>query len=263
MKNLLKSDFYRLTISKSFYICSFVAALLYAFGIFILNWTVKMQASVGAEGFDIPSMYKDGISYGIGAFSSGDVHLFIAIFTAIFITAEFAHGTMKNVVSKGYSRIQIYLSKVITMAVATLVMILIMFVVGTLAATIVTGSFGDITGTLAIQMLKVVGIELLLHTTLTAIFVMTAMTIRNNGGVIAVNIIGIVSLSSLIYLALELLFKNKFEFSKYSLLKNIAFYNVNLTAAGEDFLRSALVAIVFFVIITVVGVFTFKKSDIK
>jgi ABC-2 type transport system permease protein len=265
MINLLQSDFYRLFKSKAFYICTAVSVFLLAASICIMDWSIRMTANLGTEStVNLLMPYKDGISYGMIAFSSGDVHLFIAIFTAIFITAEFAQGTMKNVVSKGFSKVQIYLSKVITMTTASFIMIFAMFIIGTLTATIVTGSFGDINGSLILQMLKTGGIELFMHTALTAIFVMVAMTIRNNGGVIAVNIIGVMSLSGLIYTALNYLFKNKIDFSQYSLMNNIRLYNnMNQSVTGEDFLRSFLVGAAFLTVVTIGGILIFKKSDVK
>lgn len=49
----------------------------------------------GMEGLPSTLRFKDGISYGLIAFTGGDIQMFIAIFSAIFITSEFVHGTMK------------------------------------------------------------------------------------------------------------------------------------------------------------------------
>jgi len=266
MKNLLQSDFYRLFRSKSLYICTFVAALLMALNIFILDWSIKIASSVESTAAAMPftvNPFTNGISYGMTSFTGGDVHMFIAIFTAIFITAEFSHGTMKNVVSKGFHRTQIYFTKLITMTAAAFLMMLVMFVVGTIAATIVTGTLGDITGVLIGQMLKTIGMELLLHTSLIAIFVMIAMTIKNIGGVIAIDIIGVITLSGLVYIILEFLFKNTIHFTKYSLINNIKFYYMNTTAIGEDYLRSIIVGIAFLAVATTLGIFAFVKTDVK
>ena len=266
MKNLLRSDFYRLFRSKSFYICTFVAALLMALNIFIIDWSIRVTSTLENAAATMPfavNPYTNGISYGMIAFTGGDVHMFIAIFTAIFITAEFSHGTMKNAVSKGFHRVQIYSTKMITMTAAAFLMMFVMFVIGTIAATIVTGTLGDISGVLIGQMLKTIGMEFLLHTSLIAIFVMIAMTIKNIGGVIAIDIIGVITLSGLVYLLLEFLFKNTIHFTKYSLINNIKFYYMNTTATGDDYLRSILVGIAFLVVATALGIFAFIKTDVK
>ncbi len=260
MNNILKSDFYRLFKSKSYYICTIVALLLMVTNIFIYKWQWEtFSEQLGMETFP----YKDGITYGLTVFSNGNILMIIAIFTAIFVTAEFAHGTMKNAVSKGFSKLQIYLSKLVTMTVAVILILLVNFIVSTIAGVIVIGSLGEFTGEFVAIMFKTIGIELLLNFALTAVLVLIAMVVRNLGGVIAIDIIGVFSLGSLIYIALELLVDGKIKFTQYSLMNNISFYNMNTTAMGSDYLRSTIVAVAFLVITTILGIVAFKKSDVK
>jgi len=264
MINLLRSDFFKLFKSKALYICTLIAILLTAGTIFIVDWAshmvIKAQESgdVVVEGM---TLYKDGLNCGLNVFSDGSVHLFMAIFIAIFVTAEFAHGTMKNIVSKGFKRYQVYLSKVITMTAATFLMLFVVSIFTTISGTVVTGTFGEVTGELIGQMLRMIGVELLLHTALTAVFVMVAMVVKNNGGVIAINI-GITMFAALLYQLLELLFKNKIAFSDYSVMNNMINMR-NLTLPGMDILRAILVAVAFFAVTVAIGIFAFNKTDVK
>jgi ABC-2 type transport system permease protein len=264
MLNLLRSDFYRLFRSRAFYICTLVAIFLHAIGIFVMKWSITMVSNMNTqvEGVPLTLPYKDGLSYGLSALSDGNVHLLIAIFISVFITAEFTHGTMKNVVSKGFQRLQIYLSKFVTMITAAFLMICAMVIISTICGTIVIGSFGSFTGTMVGLSLSIIGVEFLLHAALTAMFILVAMVVRSSGGVIAINILGM-SLAPAIYSLIEYIFKNKFQFSKYGLLKNIQFYYLNTTATGEDFIRSILVGLVFLAASTAIGIFAFKKMDVK
>jgi ABC-2 type transport system permease protein len=225
-----------------------------------MDWANKALGEENEMYSELP--FKDGISYGLSALSNGNVQMLLAIFTAIFITSEFSHGTMKNVVSKGFLKLQIFFSKLITMIIAVYIIILANIIVGTLSATIVTGTVGDFTGEFVGEMLKTVGIELLLNAALAAVFVMVAMVIRNLGGAIAVSILGVLTLAPLIYTALEVFIKSKIDFTEFSLLFNIMFY-INETAAGSDYLRSSIVGIIFIVATTALGIFAFKKSDVK
>ncbi|MDD3173918.1 MAG: ABC transporter permease subunit [Herbinix sp.] len=261
MSNLLRSDFYRLFKSKSFYICTAVVLFFSALTIFMLDWASNLASGEG-NAMDATLFYKDGITYGMTAFASGNLQMILAIVTAIFVTAEFAHGTMKNVVSKGFSKIQIYLSKLITMIAATYMIILATLIVGTICATIVTGTLGDFTGEYVSLLLKTAGIELLLNAALTAVFVLVAMFIRNLGGVIAFNIIGIMSIGQLLFTILEYIVRSKIKFSEFSLTYNISFYLGN-TADTGDYLRSILVGLIFLIVCTALGIFTFIKSDVK
>jgi len=92
---------------------------------------------------------------------------------------------------------------------------------------------------------------------------MIANTVRNNGGVIAINIIGVLFMSYVLYWALELLFKNKIKFSLYSVQNNISLFAQNFAPPGEDILRAVLVGLGFFVVTTAIGIFAFNKMDVK
>lgn len=263
MLNILKSDLYRLFRSRAFYICTFIATLIFVAGAFLSKWANELSAK--SQNLDtIPELpFKSGIYYGIGAFTDGSLRLYLAVFIAIFITAEFVYGTMKNAVSKGYSKIQIYLSKLITMTIASYIMLLIMFVFGVLAGTIVTGNFGEATENLTMEALRAVGIELLLYMALTSIFVMIAMIVRNNGGTIAVNVIGVVTFGSFIYQILDMLFDSNTSFSYYGLQNNIALFYNNLDRPGDEMIRAICVGLVFLIVTVAIGMAAFKNSDVK
>lgn len=262
---LLRSDLYRFFKSKAFYFCLLVMVVLIAGSAFLMEWSLSVIESDQSSMIDTSSvsLFKDGISYGVQSISDGSIHLFLAIVTSIFITAEFSYGTMKNIVSKGYSRAKIYLSKLITMAIMTIIMIVVAFASGTIAATIITGQFGTFTWTYLGEVLRVFGIQVLLHTALSSLFVMFAMIIRNNGGTIAFNIIVVSMFGQLLYQLLELIFKNKIMFSNYSLRHNISLYYTNIAPPVEDIVRSILVGITFLTVSTLIGVFAFRNMDIK
>lgn len=261
MKNLIQSDFYRLFKSKSFYICSAISMFLITLGIIILKLSNNMLKEANPQFTGFP--YKNALSYAVVAFQDSSVTMIISIFIAIFIVVEFSHGTMKNPVSKGFGKLQIYLAKLITMSTAAIIIFAFTFLAGLIAAMIVLKGMGDINSDSIVYILKVIGIELILNFALIAIYIMVSMIIRNLGGVIAVNIIGVISVGLLPFKLVEFLTHGKLEATKYWILNNIAFYAMNESAKGSDFLRSALVGIVFFAIATVIGIFVFQKSDIK
>jgi ABC-2 type transport system permease protein len=264
MGKLLRSDFYRLFKSKSFYICTAIAMFLVSGSVFIVDWSYRMMTESDTLSIAMEFPYTDGLSYGLMMFASGDVHLFMAILIAIFVTAEYAHGTMKNAVSKGFSRYQIYLSKVITMTTAIYIMIFMMFIIGTISVMIITGKFGTLTGTYVGQIFAMIGVEFLLHSALAALFVMIANTVRNNGGAISINIvIALPIVGPLLYQALELIFRNKVSFSEYGLRYNISLFVQNIAPIGEDMLRAVIVGAAFLVVTTAIGIFAFKNMDVK
>lgn len=261
MRNLVRSDLYRMFKSKSFYICNLVAWFLIAINIFMLEWANNMLGAENEMYSELP--FKDAITYGITSFSNSNMHTILAIFAGIFVCAEFAHGTMKNVVSKGFSKVHIYFSKVITMIVASFITMLSCVVIGTLSATIVMGSVGDFSGEYVLTTLKNMGIELLLIAALTSVLVMVAMVVRNLGGVIAINIVVIVMIAPILFIVLEYLTRKKIKFTEFSIINNLAVYYQNDAMPGTDYLRSAIVAVVFLVATCGLGLLAFKKSDVK
>lgn len=255
MGNILQSDFYRLFRSRAFYVCTIVASGLMVLGAFLSKLIVE-KTNIGME---LP--FESGLQYGLTAFSDSDVNLYMAIFIAIFVTSEFTHGTMKNTISKGFSKVQVYVSKLITMSVATFLLMLVMFVFGTITGIIITG---EIYTTLDIPMvLLMLGIEFLLHTALASLFVMVAMIIKSNGGTIAVNIIAIISFGPTVFALLDYLAKKTNTFQKLSLQMNISYFSNYMSSTNEDVIRAILVALVYLAITTALGIFAFHESDIK
>jgi ABC-2 type transport system permease protein len=261
MLNLLRSDFYRLVRSKSFYICAIVAIALNSLNLLIMYWASKVNTD--QKDLYASLLPKDGIDFALKSMSDSNAMTIISVFVSIFVVAEFSHGTMKNVVSKGFSKIPIYFSKLITMLVAGYLIILGTIIGAAVSATIITGKFGTFTGDYFVQILKTTGMELLLFLAFTALLLLVATLVRNLGGVIAINFIGLMTVLPLLFLALQYLIKGKIKITTYDLFYNISYFTGNLAATGTDYLRGVLVGLAFLIIATALGIFAFIKSDIK
>lgn len=265
MNNLLKSDFYRLFKSRSFYICTLIASLLYGLSAFIIKWTYDTMIKLEGFGEAADYPFKSGLSYALSSFSSGDIFLFMAIIIAVYTASDYTHGTMKNVVSKGFSKINIYMSKLITMSAACLIVILAMFIVGLISGAIVTGKLTDtnpVYGT-ALQTLRMIGIEILLSIAVVALFIMISMLVRNTGVAIAINIVGVIYFGRLIFQILDMIFKVKESLTRFSLMEvSSSFYN-KLVDSSDDLIRAVLVGLAYLAVSTVAGIFAFKRMDVK
>ena len=105
MRNLLYGEWYRWKKNKAFWIC-----LLSAAGMILLVYLTMTAA---------------GQAMGAG----GHVTMFGMIFLCIWMVSDYTHGAMKNVVGKGYSRMQVFLAKHLFGMAVTLIMNLIIFFV--------------------------------------------------------------------------------------------------------------------------------------
>jgi len=256
MVSLLKADFFRLFKSKSLYICTLVWAGIFALECLLLDLSYKVTAS---QGFDMSYPIPDALSYGISAFMGSST--IIAIFVAIFAVSEFSQGTMKNLVSKGFSKAHIFLSKLIVLTVAAYFIVFVTFIAGTVCAWSFTKEFGSLSGEFGKYLWRTIGIELYLIIALTALFLMVSMSIKNMAASIAINILGL-SFGRILFSLLEYLVETKIRFTDYSLTNNIAFFS-NQQATGGDYIRALIVGAVYLIISVAVGIFIFKKSDVK
>lgn len=272
MGRLLKANFYKLFKSKAFYICSVINTAITCLTILILKLSeTVVEQTADESGETVTTVvglakYKDGISFGVNIFSEGDVLLFMGILSAIFITSEFTYGTMKNIVSKGFEKYKIYISILITMVAAGFIMDAFNFIVSTGLASALIGSVASYNGPLLIKTLRLVAIEMLLHAAFYSLQVMVALIVRNNGGVIAINIITFM-FGNLVYEILELIVRKgfklnlNFSFSDYGLQNNIIMAVSTLN--GEHILRPILVGLIFLVVTMVIGITAYEKADVK
>lgn len=106
MRNILNGEWYKWKKNKAFWIC-----LLSAVGLVLLVY-LTMTAAGQAMGAGGDVLQETGISGMAEQFAGGGlVTMFSAIFLCIWVISDYTHGAMKNVVGKGYSRIQVFLAK--------------------------------------------------------------------------------------------------------------------------------------------------------
>ena len=204
MKSLIRSDFYKLRKAKSFWVCMILAVALAVFSVLIMDFSVKLmdkvpqqaaqeEAALEESGLNIST---DGIPMSSADLNAsnmllmqfaGTTTILISIFVSLFVGGEFSHGTIKNLASKNHTRTQIYLSKIIVSVIAAIVMTLLYAVVATGLGTALWG-FGKVDSSFVANACKGIGIEFLLVSAFTAVFVMFSMLIRQSGGAIAANI---------------------------------------------------------------------------
>lgn len=260
MINLLRSDFYKLLTRKSFYICGAISALLGILGVIMMNSTIR------GLGIDIdPRVF--GLT-GINAMASGmaNVTLLSTIFLSMFVSSEFSFGTIKNMASRGAGRINIYLSKLI-MGVFTIVSYTVVSAaVGFAAGTIMWGA-GEFSQEIGLNILRMAGLFLLAEISLQALFIMISFIVRHTGGSIAINLVIIMIATPIIlafidYACIEWL-NTEIKSSDYWVATYTQNYFVSLNIENEVIQRGVITCLIYLIASTAVGMFTFKKRDIK
>lgn len=99
---LLSVDFYKLFRSVSFYVVFGVLAVIEFFNI-LLMYAVNLLVS----DYPLESLTHVNMLFG-NSLSYGNLGLFLVIFFAIFLCSEFRGNTIRNKITMGYSRTQVY-----------------------------------------------------------------------------------------------------------------------------------------------------------
>ncbi|MFQ8601114.1 MAG: ABC transporter permease subunit [Oscillospiraceae bacterium] len=139
MLNLLRSELYKMTRSKSFWICLIVCAGLAVFSAISIYASISMMdqmlgsasltgggtdlfAKMGMDAFQqVADLGKQasGLWFGVYAISTQYFQVIAAIFVSIWIGGEFKTGTMRFPVSKGFDRISVYGAKLLVAVIAS------------------------------------------------------------------------------------------------------------------------------------------------
>lgn len=184
------------------------------------------------------------------------VTMLTAIFTSIFISGEFIHGTIKNSASRGVSRIQLYISKLLT-CMAFSVIILAAEMLAMLFAELIIWEPGAFDADKMVR--SIIGLLLGMFPYLAFISIFTAISFCvRTGGSTAVNLI-IVMFGGLIFQLASSAASLDMTFAWPGTAMNITakyYENTWLAAAA------VIASIVYMVLSSLIGITVFSRKDI-
>ncbi len=303
MKNLISSELFKWKKSKAFKVCTIVGIGLAVFSVIMFlilsimmdivnedmaaelgedyeasqEMMIEEYKSMGLSDAEIAMMtgVYDGEMMLSMSFSQTDLQLLIAIFIAIFVAGEFSNGTIKMIVSKGYSRAQIYWSKLIAGVIAANVMAIIVVVITTLLGCIIWGWNDPVTGAAAsvVDVLKFLLVQFALNTSITAMFIGCSMMFRSLGISIALTV-AVYSFGSVIFVLFDAVIQGvcsalEYNADKLPFLPSEAWIvqaianTSTLDLSKHDFIVGLVVSLVYAALFTFIGMWSFKKNDIK
>lgn len=262
MNSLLKSEFYKLKKSKSFYILVFVSMLLALTVALAHQAGANMESNAGNASSKLSAMVSEfGGAWLIKeALNEGILPLIIAIFVSIFVSVDFNLGTIKNIVSKGFNRQKIYFVKFIISSFTGLIMLTCFILTACIAGTLMWGfdpnGIANTTGLLTLFLT-----QSLMVIAYVAIFVFTSMSLRSSGASIGVNICVVLLLSSLLQ-AFNLIFGGRIDLGSFWVSDNMTKL-ITFSPTSTDLIRGITVALVYILLSTILGIKLFQKQDIK
>ncbi|GHU34888.1 lantibiotic ABC transporter permease [Spirochaetia bacterium] len=258
--NIIKSEFYKLKKSKSFYICLLACVALAVFSVVLAG---AIQAGIlvrGVEDAAETAKALTGVSLLEQTLGLDFLPTIIAIFVSIFVAGEFVNGAMKNYISKGYNRVKIYLSKFFVCGVAVMAMYIVNTALACAIGSIIWGfdPTGLATaGSIATMLLS----EALLLLAYTSVFVLVSMWLRSNGASIAVNIC-VVSLFSTILMLTTFITGDSITLANYWISGNVSAL-ASIAPESGAVLQGVIVGFCYLIGGAVLGTLLFKKQDIK
>lgn len=251
MLNLLRSDFYKLRRSKSFFICLGMLAAIVAYIIIDFSSSAHIKEELSPSTFHWIYMF-----FYERSFLPYFIPLFQAIFITMLITSEYNNGTIKDPVSLGFSRIEIYISKLITVSVGSILMMLVAIFSIVITSIFVFGIYGSFSMYDLLLIVRMFFIQTLLYAAYGSLFLMIAFLIKNIGGTMAFGIFFSLILGSLGSVVGD---------SKWGRI--LLFMNFSSTAMPHpqavDMRIAIVVALSYLILCLSIGGFTFKKQDIK
>ena len=256
MLSVLKSDFYKLFLRRSFYVCGLISGALGVLLVVLINNQFPFAKEFGYNGIN-------SITIGLG-----QVTLLTTVFVSMFIPSEFAYGTIKNICSKGINRGVIYSSKLLVGVFTSVIYTLFTAVCGFVAGSLMWG-VGDFKQDEFLDIIKMVALFILAEICLQSVFIMIGFLIRHTGGTVAANLGIYIATDIIIIPIIDFMIK----ISNWVKLENsVSDYWVgsyaqnflsNVNLQQDVITRGVIVCLAYLIVSTIIGMFVFYKRDIK
>ena len=259
MKNLLKADYYKLYKSKMTYVLIIICALL---SIFTLLLEVFLKFVIKELDADVP-ISIEGRSIMFGTLSlTNNTGLLIIIFVGIFTLTDIKHGTIRNKILCGENRIKIYLSHLIVSSTMCLIASIISFLVLAIGGIAIFGYGPVFNGDEALNFIRCSVIGIVSYIFVASVSTFFALTTKSTPLTIILTLAIMLGLSIISAISFSLP-TDKFKYLFYI----VPTYATTIASQGyvsaEVFTYGIISLIVFIAINTVLGIFLFRKIDVK
>jgi len=274
MLNLLRVEQYKLIKNKVFWVLVSIIVAITFLTVFLFFLEEKgIIEATEDEGFFVieaneeatETLQNDGISFFVDTILSPDwamTVLLITVLGAFMIATENSIGTIKNTVSIGYSRHQIYLSKLVVFIIGIIALHLLISVAFGVFGTLFFG-IGDLPSMGEFNLIGKIGLlSSLYFISFAAIVMFFSMIVRGSG-------VAILLSSSFYFLFGPFLM---FLGQKYILFEKVYHYSVYyrfMTIVGSDLnqaktlLELITIPVITSIVFIILGMLIFKKKDIQ
>ena len=260
MGRLIKSDFYKILHTKYFYVCAVLSVLMSMLFVHGYYKHIAETYDVYASLLNINSV--SAIYQGIRGFE-----MFAVIAISLFIPGDFSHGTIKNIISSGASRISIYFSKMIVSLTITLFYMLISIITSFTMGSIIW-EVGEYTRDVYIDLLQSLSFYLLANIALISLHIMVGFLIRKSGITIAINL-GIPVVEPFVFAFVDHAIQNWLKIESFTscfnyLASTYISKALSFSSLTNNEITTGLIVCGSYILISaLIGIITFKRRDIK
>ena len=261
MGALLRFEFRKLVKNKAFYICLGIALFL----LIINTITNKVIADIDKEIME-EAYAEIGMSYEY-AFSalsllkqvfSSNTSVVLGVVTSIIICEDFAGDIIKNIYSKGYSRTQVYFSKLISSLVAFVLIIVIGMILSFLLGVALTGELGSTGKNFAASVVCIYLVAIAYF----AIYFAIAMIFKKVAPSIVLSILGPTGVTIILLLITILINKENVNLGDYwisGVMSNLSLGDVE----NKAIITSIVVSILVIAGFGLLSYFLHRRKDVK
>ena len=228
MFKLLNFEFRKLIRQKSFYIC--IAAML----ALLVGSAYTTELMTAKSGVEDPSL--SGISYLMEAISGSALSAVLAVFIPLFICEDYASGTIRNIITRGFSLLEMFIAKLIAVLAATVLMTAVCLAAAYLVGTAFWGAGEPSLGS---EQIKILLCQLAVIAAYATMFFAISSMLQKVGGSIAICLILPMAAVILLSLADAALAEREIELSGYW-IENLGRSLASVEAEAED-IKKALI----------------------
>lgn len=198
-----------------------------------------------------------GVGRMLAALSNVYVVVILGVFTAVFICGDFGNAVVKNIITKGYTRKEIFFAKHFITLIACEGMALVSMIAGFLCGVLMWGNVGE----WSLKVLGLILLQLLLVAAFHALFSFLAFALKRVGTAMAIAIAIPVGMS-LVLTLVDLLINNPdFQLSRFWLDSGLT-DAAKLSSSGSDLLISALCGAAYLAVFTLLGYLSARKREV-
>lgn len=200
---------------------------------------------------------NNGAACMLNALTNVYIIVVFAAFAAVFVCGDYGNGIIKNVLTKGYTRSEVYFTKYIVSLIVCFCYALIAYLTGFLCGTLMWNIGSSWSG----KFVLLIFIQLLAVAAFNALFNFLAALFKRVGSVLAISIAMPIILSLLLSVLELLISSTEIRISNLWLSGALMLAASPLSGA-KDLLVSAACSIVYGIIFTVLGWLLARKREV-